>query len=350
MIRLANVYLAALVFLIPIGSQAKGPNQAQVISVVTEQVATHQVSQNLTLVGKLEAEQSVDVSSEVAGKVDKIAVSENQNVKQGQLLVQLEDNKALAAVAEAKAYLKDEQRKLNEFERLSKRNAITLTEIDAQKASVEIGKARLDAANANLSDMYIRAPFNGTIGFISFSRGQYVSLGSELMTLDDLSTMRLDLSVPERYLSKLREGMKVVGTSSAWANDAFDGKIRAIDTRINPETLNMKVRIQFDNRLRKLKPGMLLSVDIQLPSITAPIIPVQALEYSGTKRYVYVIDKDNKATRTEVWLGARVGNQVVIEKGLSIGEKVVVQGIVNMRDGVTVTEVDKNGKPVKKEA
>lgn len=348
--RLANVSLVAILFFLSASAQAKGPARAQVISVVTEQVATHHISQNLTLVGKLEAEQSVNVSSEVAGKVEAIAASANQQVKQGQLLVQLEDNKALATVSEAKAYLKDEQRKLNEFERLSKRNAITLTEIDAQKASVEIAKARLDAANANLSDMYIRAPFNGTVGFISFSRGQYVSSGSELMTLDDLSTMRLDLSVPERYLSKLKAGMKVVGKTNAWQGDAFEGDISAIDTRINPETLNMTVRIQFDNHSKQLKPGMLLSVNIQLPSVSAPIIPVQALEYSGTKRYVYVIGKDNKATRTEVWLGARIGNEVVIDKGLDIGQKVVVQGIVNMRDGVTVTEVDKNGKPVKKDA
>ncbi len=148
--RLAIVSIVAALTFHTFSAQAQGPGrfQAQAVSVVTEQVATHQVSQNLTLVGKLEAEQSVDISSEVAGKVEKIAAKANQQVKQGQLLVQLEDNKALAEVAEATAYLKDEQRKLNEFERLSKRNAITLTEIDAQKASVEIAKARLDAANA----------------------------------------------------------------------------------------------------------------------------------------------------------------------------------------------------------
>ncbi len=112
----------------------------------------------------------------------------------------------------------------------------------------------------------------------------------------------------------------------------------------------MKVRIQFDNESKKLKPGMLLSVDIKLPAISAPIIPVQALQYSGTKRYVYVIGEDNKATRTQVWLGARIGNQVVIDKGLNIGQKIVVQGIVNMRDGVTVTEVDESGTPIKKDA
>lgn len=85
---------------------------------------------------------------------------------------------------------------------------------------------------------------------------------------------------------------------------------------------------------------------MEFPPIEAPIIPVQALEYSGTKRYVYVIDENNKAHRTEVFLGARVGNQVVIENGLDIGKRIVVQGIVNMRDGVSVSEVDANGRPI----
>ncbi len=84
---------------------------------------------------------------------------------------------------------------------------------------------------------------------------------------------------------------------------------------------------------------MLLNTALAFPAIEAPIIPVQALEYSGTKRYVYVIDENNKARRTEVLLGARVENQVVIESGVNIGDKIVVQGIVNMRDGVLVKEL-----------
>ncbi|KOO12292.1 hemolysin D, partial [Vibrio xuii] len=97
------------------------------------------------------------------------------------------DDKARAAVAEARAYLKDEQRKLKEFARLVKRNAITQTEIDAQKASVAIAQARLDAANAELKDLHITAPFPATVGFIDFSLGKMVSVGSELFTLDNLS-------------------------------------------------------------------------------------------------------------------------------------------------------------------
>lgn len=314
----------------------KGPTA---VTVVAEQVQTHQINQSLSLVGKLEAVQSVVIASEVSGKVESIQVKANQNVRQGQLLIKLEDDKALAAQTEANAYLKDEQRKLKEYERLVKRNAITQTEIDAQKASVEIAEARLAAAKASLNDLHISAPFAGTVGFINFSRGKLVSAGTELLTLDDLSLMQLDLHIPERYLSQVSLGMAVTASSNAWKNEIFQGKIVGIDSRINAETLNLRVRIQFANPENKLKPGMLLNTALAFPAIEAPIIPVQALEYSGTKRYVYVIDESNKARRTEVLLGARVENQVVIESGVNIGDKIVVQGIVNMRDGVLVKEL-----------
>jgi RND family efflux transporter MFP subunit len=327
-------------------AKRQGPSS---VTVVTEQVQIHQVSQSLSLVGKLDAEQSVTISPEVAGKVDVIAVKANQEVTQGQLLVQLDDDKARASVAEANAYLKDEQRKLKEFQRLVKRNAITQTEIDAQKTSVDIAQARLDAANANLKDLHISAPFSGTVGFIDFSRGKLVSAGAELLSLDDLSVMQLDLQVPERYLSQLAKGMKVTATTAAWQGKVFTGEVVGIDSRINQETLNLRVRIHFDNPQQDLKPGMLVSADMDFPAMEAPIIPVQALEYSGTKRYVYVVGTDNKAVRTEVILGARVDNLVVIEEGLTIGDKIVVQGIVNMRDGITVSELGSDGRPKNKQ-
>jgi RND family efflux transporter MFP subunit len=334
--------------------QARGPG-ASSITVVTQEVDAHQVSQSLTLVGKLQAEQSVDLASEVTGRVDKILVKANNSVNQGQVLIALNDDRAQATLAEAQAYLKDEQRKLAEFERLVKRNAITQTEIDAQKASVSIAQARLDVAQADMNDHYIRAPFAGTVGFIDFSRGQLVNPGDELISLDDLSVMELDLQVPERYLSQIDKGLKVIATTAAWGNTKFEGEVVAIDSRINQETLNLRVRIHFVNSDNQLKPGMLVSSFIAFPPISAPIIPVQALEYSGTKRYVYVIDDSNKASRREVILGARIENEVVIEDGLDIGEQIVVQGIVNMRDGAQVTILgkepsegrSKGGKPEK---
>ncbi len=311
---------------------------SRAVTVVTEKVATHQINQSLSLIGKLGASQSVSLASAVSGQVDVISVVDNQKVKQGQLLVQLDDDKARSSVTEAQSYFNDEQRKLKEFKTLVKRNAITQTEIEAQQASVNIARSRLKAAQAELADRQIKAPFTGTVGFVDFSRGQWVNAGSDLFTLDNLSLMRLDLQVPERYLPEMAVGMSVQATANAWGEQIFSGQVTAIDTRVNPETLNLRVRVEFKNPSRQLKPGMLMQATLAFPAIEAPIIPVQALQYSGTKRFVFVVDEQSTAERREVMLGARVDNHVVIDSGLDVGERIVVQGLVNMRDGARVKE------------
>ncbi|QYJ79715.1 efflux RND transporter periplasmic adaptor subunit [Shewanella acanthi] len=315
------------------------PRFMRTVPVVTGEVVEHPLAQSISLIGKLAAERAVVIAPQVTGKITRVAVTSNQAVKQGQVLIELDDMKAQAAVAEARAYLNDESRKLREFEKLITKNAITQTEIDAQKASVDMAAARLASAEADLHYHSLTAPFAGKTGLINFSEGKMVSIGTELMTLDDLSSMRVDLQVPEHFLSQLSIGMDVSAVSRAWPDETFIGKVVAIDPRVNEETLNLKVRVQFENAKNRLKPGMMMSATLTFPPIAAPIVPVQALEYSGTKRYVYVVGADEIAHRTEVILGARVGDQVLIDSGLKIGDKVVVQGLVNMRDGLKINEV-----------
>lgn len=320
-------------------SREQAAKKTRVIPVVTSVVAQQELSQHLSLVGKLEANRSVQIAAEVAGKITRINVDANQAIVAGQTLVVLEHTRAKANVAQAQAYFQDEQRKLTEFQKLIGNNAITQTEIDAQKASVDIALARLQAAQAELDFHLISAPFSGTAGLVDFSVGKMVSVGSELLSLDDLASMRLDIQVPELYLSRLQLGMSVTATSRAWPDERFVGNVVAIDPRINPETLNLKVRVNFDNPQQKLKPGMLMSANIGFSPVKQPVVPVQALEYSGTKRFVYVIDSDNVARRTQVTLGARIDDKVLISDGVNSGDKIVVQGLVNMRDGLKIEEV-----------
>lgn len=309
------------------------------IPVGAQTVQEHDVQQSLTLVAKLSAQESVTIKPEVSGKIDKILVQSNQQVKEGQPLLVLDIKKARAALSEARAYYNDEKRKEREFASLVKKNAITQTELDAQRASVDIAKARMDVALAELSYLNINAPFSGTVGFIDFSKGKTVAASEELFTLDNLDRMRLDLQVPEKYLSKISLGMVVNSESRAWNRQTFSGKVTHINTRVNSATLSVPVRVDIANSDHKLKPGMLMSATLTFPKIHKPIIPVQALEYSGTKRYVYVIE-NGKVTRTEIILGARIEDKIVVESGLEIGKQIVTKGLVNMRDGLNVHVIE----------
>lgn len=317
----------------------KGKRAERIVPVYSAVVDYHEVSQSLSLIGKLQSDKFVNIASEVSGKVSTINVKANQKVKQGQLLFKLDDRKAKAILLEASAFLADEQRKLNEYQRLVASNAVTQSSVDAQLALVDIAKSRVTVAQTDVNYHHLIAPFSGTIGLLDFSQGQMVSVGTELLTLDDLSIMQLDLQIPERYLSLVSKGMKVNATSRAWPDVQFSGKVIAIDSRINPDTLNLRIRVQFSNKNNTLKPGMMMSASLVFPTINEPIIPVQALEYSGTKRFVYLVDSDNKVQRTEVILGGRIGDSVLIESGLEVGSRIVVQGLVNMSDGLSVKDL-----------
>ena len=339
-ILLPSLFLVASTFTHSVFSAPpQGKRGAQVVSIYSEAVDYHEVSQRISLIGKLQSDQYVSIATEVSGKVSEINVQANQKVEEGQLLFSLDATKVQAELMEAEAYLADQQRQLSEHVRLIKSNTVTQSALDAQMALVDIAQARLISTQADVNDHFLKAPFSGTIGLLDFSRGQMVSVGSELMTLDDLSTMELDLQVPERYLPLLSQGMQVQATNRAWPDSEFAGTLTAIDSRVNTDTLNLRIRVEFDNKDNLLKPGMLMSAEIVFPAINEPIIPVQAIEYSGTKRFVYLIGDDNTAVRTEVMLGGRIDDSVVIDSGVAVGERIVVQGLVNMSDGVKIKDL-----------
>lgn len=328
-------------------ANAAGPQTPKSTPVGAQIVESHDVQQSLTLVAKLVAQESVYIRPEVAGRIESILVQSNQDVKAGQQLIKLDSVKAQATLGEARAYYNDEKRKEGEYASLVTKNAITKTELDAQRASVDIAKSRYDVAMADLSYLTLKAPFSGTIGFIDFSKGKTVSQNEDLFTLDNLDKMRLDLQVPERYLSQIAVGMTVDTTSRAWPGQPFPGKITHINTRVNSTTLSVPVRIEIPNPEHTLKPGMLMSATIFFPEEHKPIIPVQALEYSGTKRFVYVIEND-KVIRTEITLGARIEDTIVVESGLEVGKQIVTEGLVNMRDGLSVKVIENNEAPTNK--
>lgn len=312
---------------------------ASLVSVESTVIHTEKVAQSLYLTGKLRAQQSVSIAPEVAAKVTSIAVHAEQRVVKGQLLVQLNKQKAEALLAEANAYFHDQKRVLNEYQSLIEKQAITQTQLNGQSALVDIAIARLSAAQEEVNRHTINAPFTGTVGLIDFSEGKMLAVGESVLTLDNLSEMTVDLAVPERYLSMLAHGMNVNATSKAWPGVNFVGEVLAIDPRINAKTLNLRVRVLFDNKHQQLKPGMMISAHLVFDARDELVIPVQALEYSGTKRFVYVLTETDLVERTEVLLGSRFQDQVVIESGLQAGDRIVVQGLVNMRHGLKVNDL-----------
>ncbi|WP_279497934.1 efflux RND transporter periplasmic adaptor subunit [Aeromonas veronii] len=316
---------------------AKAPTRQ--VNIRTQTVKQSLAEPTLKLVGKLAANRSVIISPEVTGRIVKIAVQSGQSVAKGETLIALDAGKQQAELAEQSASLRDENRKLSDMRKLVARGAVTQSELEGQEATVAQVQARLDAARYELSLRTLQAPFAGTVSLIDLSEGALVGSGDTLLHLDELDKLRLDLAVPERYLSLLRPGMAVTATSTAWPDQQFNGTLTTLDSRISNDTQNIKARVMIPNGNGQLRPGMLLNVELALPAQQLTLIPAQSVEYAGEQRFVYRLEADGRVKRVPVVLGETEGESVWVTEGLKVGDRIVVEGLVNLRDGVQVRDL-----------
>jgi membrane fusion protein, multidrug efflux system len=313
--------------------------QPRQVNIRAQTVKQSLAEPTIKLVSKLAANRSVVISPEVTGRIVKIAVRSGQQVKRGDTLIALDTGKQLAELAEQNASVRDEARKLRDMRRLVARGAITTSELEGQEAIVAQAQARADAAKYELSLRTLQAPFDGTVSLIDLSEGALVNSGDTLLHLDELAKLRLDLAVPERYLSLLRPGMAVTATSSAWPDQAFSGVLETLDSRVSNDTQNIKARVIIPNPDGQLRPGMLLNVELSLPPQKMTLIPAQSVEYAGAQRFVYRLEADGRVTRVSVVLGDTHGEEVWVTEGLKVGDRIAVEGLVNLRDGASVHDL-----------
>ncbi|MGS3182023.1 efflux RND transporter periplasmic adaptor subunit [Aeromonas dhakensis] len=316
-----------------------GKPQPRQVNIRAQTVSQSLAEPSIKLVSKPAANRSVVISPEVTGRIVKIAVRSGQQVKQGDVLIALDAGKQQAELAEQSASVRDESRKLRDMRRLVARGAITTSELEGQEATVAQAQARVDAAKYELSLRTLLAPFDGSVSLIDLSEGALVNSGDTLLHLDELAKLRLDLAVPERYLSLLRPGMAVTATSSAWPDQSFRGVLETLDSRVSNDTQNIKARVIIPNPDGQLRPGMLLNVELSLPPQKMTLIPAQSVEYAGEQRFVYRLEPNGKVKRVPVVLGDTHGEEVWVTEGLKVGDRIVVEGLVNLRDGVSVHDL-----------
>lgn len=310
---------------------ARAPTPVRVIDVQLAQRPSQ-----LPLVGKLQARQSIVITPEVSGRITALPQTASGEVAVGARLIQLDNAKQQAAFAEAEAFLSNEQRKLRDMQRLARKGVVTQNDLEGQASAVEQALARRDMAAFELSQRRLLAPFTGRVSLFDVSLGALVNPGETLLHLDDLASMRLDLAVPERYFSRLQPGTEVTAVTAAWPERTFAGALEAIDSRVDADSLNIKVRFQFPNPQRLLRPGMLMQVTLPFASEPLPLIPMQAVEFQGSDRFVYLLGPESRVKRQAVVLGESADSQVSVLSGLKAGDRLVVEGLVALKSGQQV--------------
>jgi membrane fusion protein (multidrug efflux system) len=321
-------------------SGAGGARDATAPLVTLAPVRNERLSQKLEALGNARANESVDVSSKTSNVVMAIRFRDGERVQRGQLLVQLDDAQTRADVAAAQATLTESESQFNRSRELMQTQALSKSSYDQLEATLKANRARLQSAQARLEDTVIRAPFSGRVGLRRVSVGTLISPGDVITTLDDTSVIKLDFSVPENFLSSLREGLSVRASAPAFPGRSFTGKVSSIDSRVDMTTRSVIVRALLANEDGALRPGMFLNVSLANDERAALVIPEEALTPEAEKQYVYVV-VDGKAQRREVRIGGRRPGSVEVLAGVVAGEHVIVEGTQKVRDGAAVRATDR---------
>ncbi|HET6603070.1 MAG TPA: efflux RND transporter periplasmic adaptor subunit [Xanthomonadaceae bacterium] len=300
-------------------------------------------SDAIEALGTTSANESVVLTAKVTETVDSVNFEDGDLVESGDVLVDLSGRAEVAQLEEAQAAYKEARQQYERQAELVTQGTIARSQLDTQIATRDAARARVQAIRARLSDRVITAPFAGVLGFRQVSPGTLVTPGTAIATLDDISTIKLDFSVPERFLSAVAPGQQVVARSAAWPDQEFTGTVQTVGSRVDPVTRAVTVRANIPNPERRLRPGMLLSVRLFEPPRSAIAIPEIALIQIGASSYVYRVAEGGVVQQLEVEIGARRRGKVEIARGLDAGDRIVVEGTVKLRPGARVVEVPPAG-------
>jgi membrane fusion protein (multidrug efflux system) len=305
-------------------------------AVVAEVVRARSFADRTEAVGTVSANESVTVTPAATERVARVLFEDGESVQPGEVLVELEHSEESAALEEARIGLAEEERRFERVRSLRGRDLVSQEDLDLAQGDLDAARARVAAAEARLRDRIITAPFAGVLGIRRVSPGTLVSPGDVITTLDDLSVVKVDFSVPEALLSHIAVGQPVRGRSAAWPDDVFEGRVQGIDSRVDPTTRAVALQARVPNREGKLRAGMLMTVELTCCPREALGVPERALLSYADRQYVYVVENDQIVEQREVKLGARDVGWVEVVSGLAAGETIVVDGLLNLRDGASV--------------
>lgn len=320
------------------------------IATVSEEAAKQETWQpNFVSVGNLDPVQGADIANQVAGNVTAINFDSGQEVEKGQLLVQLDDSNERAQLegfqAQEKLAELNDQRSHDIFSR----HLIAQSDVDTADSNLRQAQSNVANTQADIAKKAIRAPFAGHAGIRNVNLGQYLAVGTVVVTLQALDHMYASFTLPEQALPSLAKGQKVEVTVGAYPNQKFEGQINAIDSKVDPASHTVRVQGLIANPQHLLRAGMFANVSISAGKpMQVVTLPKSAVTYSLYGDAVFVVapdpkNKDDKgnpqltANQVFVKLGEDHGNRVAVVEGVKAGDQIVTSGMQKLHSGSVVT-------------
>jgi multidrug efflux system membrane fusion protein len=321
-------------------------NRPPPTSVSIAEARSETIPNLLTAVGDLAAVHQVNVTSDVNGRITEILFTAGASVKEGTPLLQLFDGPEQGDLANFKAQATVAQLSLDRAKQLASRQFGPQATVDSAQAAFDQANAGIAKTQAIISQKLVKAPFDGELGVRKVEVGQYLTAGTQIVSLTDLSQLYANFTITEKDSGALKVGQIVRIAVDAYPGRKFEGKITTIEPQIATDTRNIRVQATIDNPERILKPGMFATTTVVLPDKPPVVtVPETAVDYTLYGDSVYLItekkEDDGKtsltAVRTFVQAGNRIGGRAEILKGLKPGDRVVAVGQLKLQSGAAVT-------------
>lgn len=324
----------------PAGAAGGGGMASQARLVITEPTGRAQVNDRLSAIGNGEAVRTVNVTPYVTGNLEEVLVESGQSVEEGDVIAELASDEQVIAVERARLDLEDAETTLQRRQTLrdSSASAIANVEITQAELAVQTARLQLREAELNLSRRSITAPIGGVIGIVSVNPGDYVTTTTEIVRIDDRSELLVDFWVPERFASMIAVGLPVTANAISSPDQTHEGEISAVDNRVDLQSRTLWVRASIPNENDRLRAGMSFSVELTFDGDDFPTVDPLALQWSADGSFVWRV-VDGRSQRVPVRIVQRNSDSILVDAELEEGDDVVVEGLMQLRDGAEVVTV-----------
>ena len=315
--------------------QQGGFGNSSLLQVEAVELDYESIQDRIFTSGTIEANESVELSLESSGIVTDIYFEEGSRVRRGELLVKINDSELQAQLQRASFRLNLAEQREERQRRLLERGGISQDDYDATLNEVNVLRSELRLINAQIAKTEIRAPFNGIVGLKYVSPGSYISPNTRIASLQEIDPVKINFSVPERYLAKISTDDQILFDVQG-VDSTFTGRVYAVEPRINAQTRTLQVRAISENDDGLLYPGAFANIELILEQIDdALMIPTIAIMPELNRQKVYVV-RDGTVEQVFINTGIRTSNKAQVLSGLEPGDTVLTTGLLQVRPGMEV--------------
>lgn len=316
------------------------------VKVITQPVEMTSNDRTFRAVGTGRARLSIGIYSSVAEEVTDVFFEAQQEVKEGDILVQLDDREEDLAVRLAEVQLKDAQSLLDRYELAVKEGGVPESEVDAARADFEGAQVALEQAKLALEERQIKAPFDGIVGIPNIDAGDRIGADTMITGLDARDILFVDFEVPEALAGALRNAQtqeqKITATTPAYLSLSFSGYISAQESRVDPVRRTLLARASIDNGDDLLRPGMSFETRWEIPGEDYATVPEISVQWGRDGSFIWLI-RDGVAEKTPATVISRKAGRVLLDGEIKAGDLVVIEGVQRLRPDQEVEVVGAAG-------